>query len=61
MEGSSMNREIVLEGGTLTDEKQFVSNELITSRYTLLTLVPKNLFEQFHRAANIWFLFVSVL
>jgi hypothetical protein len=61
MEEVSLQREIALEGGILSEESQFVSNEVITSRYILLALVPKNLFEQFHRAANIWFLFVSIL
>ena len=38
----------------------FHSNYISTRKYSLLSLVPKNLFEQFHRTANIWFLIVSV-
>ncbi|CAF0928287.1 unnamed protein product, partial [Rotaria sordida] len=32
-------------------------NEISTSRYNLITFVPKNLFEQFTRLANAYFLF----
>jgi len=31
---------------------QYTNNKLRTSKYTLLTFVPQNLYEQFHRVAN---------
>ncbi|CAF4139880.1 unnamed protein product, partial [Adineta steineri] len=31
------------------------SNRIRTTRYNILTFIPKNLFEQFHRIANIYF------
>jgi hypothetical protein len=34
----------------------YCHNEIVTSKYTLLTFVPKNLFEQFRRIANFYFL-----
>jgi magnesium-transporting ATPase (P-type) len=41
--------------------RAFCSNTISTSRYTLLNFLPKNLFEQFRRAANIYFMTVVVL
>lgn len=38
----------------------FVSNKVKSTRYKLLTLVPKNLMEQFQRSSNLWFLLVSI-
>ncbi|OMJ91440.1 hypothetical protein SteCoe_6020 [Stentor coeruleus] len=49
-----------LYGNSALSESQFISNKVTSTRYTLLTLMPKNLFEQFQRSANIWFLIVSV-
>jgi len=31
---------------------QYTNNKLRTSKYTLLTFIPQNLYEQFHRVAN---------
>ena len=38
----------------------FPGNTLRLSRYTWLSILPKNLFEQFQRTSNIWFLIVSI-
>lgn len=37
------------------------SNQIHTTKYTLLTFIPKNLFEQFHRLANVYFLLIIIL
>ena len=37
------------------------SNAISTTKYTILTFLPKNLFEQFHRYANIYFLVIVIL
>lgn len=37
------------------------SNEIVTSKYTPLTFLPRNLFEQFRRIANFYFLVMFVL
>ncbi|CAJ1948226.1 unnamed protein product [Sphenostylis stenocarpa] len=45
-----------------TNEKyEFAGNEIQTSRYTLLTFLPKNLFIQFHRVAYLYFLAIACL
>ncbi|KAL1915087.1 uncharacterized protein VTP21DRAFT_7568 [Calcarisporiella thermophila] len=36
-------------------------NKIRTSKYTLATFLPKNLFEQFRGVANLYFLFLAVL
>lgn len=36
-------------------------NEIRTTKYTLLSFIPKNLFEQFHRVANLYFMFIVLL
>jgi magnesium-transporting ATPase (P-type) len=38
-----------------------ISNQIRTAKYTVLTFLPKNLFEQFRRAANVYFLLLIVL
>ncbi|CAN6448428.1 unnamed protein product [Victoria cruziana] len=40
---------------------QFAGNEIQTSKYSVLTFLPKNLFEQFHRAAYVYFLVLASL
>lgn len=40
---------------------RFSNNFVRTTRYTVLTFLPKNLFEQLHRFANIYFIFIVAL
>ena len=40
---------------------QFVSNHVSTTKYTLLTFIPINLFEQFRKKANFYFLVMACL
>nr|XP_025037026.1 probable phospholipid-transporting ATPase VA isoform X2 [Pelodiscus sinensis] len=37
------------------------NNRLKTTKYTALSFLPKNLFEQFHRLANVYFVFIALL
>ncbi|XP_036212625.1 phospholipid-transporting ATPase VD isoform X1 [Bactrocera oleae] len=39
----------------------FVGNKIRTTKYTLLSFIPKNLLEQFHRVANLYFIFIVLL
>ena len=54
------------EGQKLQQIKKLVdyhycSNGIHTTKYTALSFLPKNLFEQFHRFANIYFVFIVLL
>ncbi|PCH37130.1 phospholipid-translocating P-type ATPase [Wolfiporia cocos MD-104 SS10] len=39
---------------------RYARNKVRTSKYTILTFIPKNLYEQFRRVANIYFLALAV-
>lgn len=41
--------------------KLFISNSISTSKYNFFTFLPKNLFEQFQKSANVYFLIIAVL
>ncbi|KAJ4978384.1 hypothetical protein NE237_009164 [Protea cynaroides] len=40
---------------------EFTGNSITTSKYSVLTFLPQNLFEQFHRVAYIYFLAIAIL
>ncbi len=40
---------------------KFVSNYISTTKYTILTFIPINLFEQFRKKANLYFLIIACL
>lgn len=45
-----------------TNERfEFAGNSVRTSKYSFITFLPRNLFEQFHRVAYIYFLVIAVL
>ncbi|XP_071670893.1 phospholipid-transporting ATPase VB isoform X2 [Patagioenas fasciata] len=41
--------------------RHYDSNKIKTTRYTILTFLPKNIYEQLHRFANIYFMFIALL
>ena len=47
--------------GGLDELSVDLSHSIRTTKYTILTFLPKNLFEQFHRVANMYFLFIVIL
>lgn len=40
---------------------KYVGNKIRTTKYTLLSFIPKNLIEQFHRVANLYFICIQIL
>ncbi|CAE6450639.1 unnamed protein product [Rhizoctonia solani] len=40
---------------------RYVRNKVRTSKYTIVTFIPKNLYEQFRRVANLYFLALVIL
>lgn len=41
--------------------KSYKRNKIRTTKYSLLSFLPKNLFEQLHRFANVYFIFLAAL
>ncbi|KAF9014178.1 phospholipid-translocating ATPase [Cyathus striatus] len=47
--------------GRVKPEYVYTANQVITSKYNVITFVPRNLLEQFRRVANIFFLGIAIL
>lgn len=48
--------------GKLIEEKPLIQdNRIITSKYTLFNFLPKNLFLQFRRVGNFYFLMTTII
>lgn len=56
-------RTIIVDGSVLAASPQtgFKNNSISTTKYNAFTFVPKFLFEQFQKYANIFFLFISCI
>ncbi|GFX59681.1 probable phospholipid-transporting ATPase VD [Trichonephila clavipes] len=60
---------VVLNNATLPENvpgkhhphRGYACNRIRTTKYTLLSFIPKNLFEQFHRIANLYFIGIVLL
>ncbi|KAK4298644.1 hypothetical protein Pmani_029035 [Petrolisthes manimaculis] len=52
---------VCVNPGEPSPNAQYPDNSICTTKYTLLSFLPKNLFEQFHRFANLYFLFIVLL
>ena len=59
LSSSSLNNSNEYQRQMQFQEKR--NNAITTSKYTWLNFIPKNLFEQFHRFANIYFLSIIIL
>ncbi|KAF8350409.1 phospholipid-translocating ATPase [Amanita rubescens] len=47
--------------GRVRREHVYFTNQVITSKYTIITFLPRNLLEQFRRIANVFFLGIAIL
>ncbi|KAG6887394.1 hypothetical protein C0992_012440 [Termitomyces sp. T32_za158] len=47
--------------GRVRPEHVYCTNQVLTSKYTIITFIPRNLLEQFRRVANIFFLAIAIL
>ncbi|KAK8846601.1 hypothetical protein IAR55_005687 [Kwoniella newhampshirensis] len=47
--------------GRILKDHLYPSNQNVTSKYTVITFLPRNLFEQFRRVANVFFLAINIL
>lgn len=47
--------------GRVLKQHVYMSNQVITSKYTIITFLPRNLLEQFRRIANLFFLGIAIL
>ncbi|THU78043.1 phospholipid-translocating ATPase [Dendrothele bispora CBS 962.96] len=47
--------------GRVKKEHVYSTNQVVTSKYTIITFLPRNLLEQFRRVANFFFLTIAVL
>ncbi|XP_028756392.1 phospholipid-transporting ATPase 1 [Neltuma alba] len=55
-------RLIYIHDPVRTNERfEFAGNSIRTAKYSILTFLPRNLFEQFHRVAYIYFLVIAIL
>lgn len=52
-----VDQRVVMIAGT----HHFMDNSIATAKYNLLTFIPKFLFEQFRKYANIFFLFIALM
>lgn len=41
--------------------RTYKGNQIRTTKYSLLSFLPRNLFEQLHRFGNLYFIFIAVL
>ncbi|XP_054829009.1 LOW QUALITY PROTEIN: phospholipid-transporting ATPase VA [Eublepharis macularius] len=52
---------LLLPRSEVVNPRPPADNRLKTTKYTALSFLPKNLFEQFHRLANVYFVFIALL
>ena len=55
------HREFVINNATANAEKKFCGNNISTTKYTMYSFLPKGLYEQFRRVANVYFLLIAAM
>ena len=53
--------ENALSGSAGGRSEVFVDNRVVSAKYTVWNFIPKNLFEQFRRIANFYFLCIAII
>ncbi|XP_063771913.1 phospholipid-transporting ATPase IK isoform X2 [Pseudophryne corroboree] len=59
--GRTFNRSFTKKSYYFFTKKKYADNSIRTSKYNFITFIPLNIYEQFHRAANLYFLFIIIL
>lgn len=59
--GENGARIIHINNKQLNDEQKFLHNGITTGKYSFITFLPKFLYEEFSKYANIFFLFVACI
>ncbi|NXK70268.1 AT8B3 ATPase, partial [Sylvietta virens] len=57
----SYHRQVKKKSAFCLSKRKYSGNAIRTAKYNLLTFLPLNLYEQFHRMANVYFVFVILL
>ncbi|XP_063259194.1 phospholipid-transporting ATPase IK isoform X1 [Prinia subflava] len=57
----SYHRQFKKKSAFCLSKRKYSGNAIRTAKYNLLTFLPLNLYEQFHRMANVYFVFVILL
>ncbi|XP_011166374.2 probable phospholipid-transporting ATPase IF isoform X2 [Solenopsis invicta] len=57
----SDHRVVKINCGNDPQERHFASNRVVSHKYTIWNFIPKNLFEQFRRVANFYFLLTMII
>uniref|UniRef100_H3BD35 Phospholipid-transporting ATPase n=1 Tax=Latimeria chalumnae TaxID=7897 RepID=H3BD35_LATCH len=58
---SSFHRHFKKKAFLFFKKRKYASNKIKTAKYSVLTFIPLNLYEQFHRLANVYFLLLFIL
>ncbi|KAI7850667.1 hypothetical protein BDC45DRAFT_546515 [Circinella umbellata] len=57
--GEGGERIIYVNNPELNEDQKFLHNRIFTAKYTIITFLPRFLYEEFSKYANLFFLFIS--